>query len=150
MLTTLTRLQSVPFPRLMPFLQSVPLPNIVPPLQEVREAVERDMRGLWAGMDALRLQELPAANDETVAPEPVAAPPARAFRPPLGWISLAVAAGFFAALGFAQVQIQHHLSPTEQQQPHKARAATRKHKKLRRILRPERTNYSRTDYSRGT
>ena len=72
---TLTRFQSVPLPRFL--LQSMPLPRIVPPLHDVREAVERDMRGLWAGMEAFRLHELPAANDETLAPEPVAVPPAR-------------------------------------------------------------------------
>lgn len=140
---TLTRLPSVPLPRLMPLLQSVPLPKLVP-LHDVRDAVERDMRGLWAGVEAFRLHELPAANDETVAPEPVAAAPARAFHPPLGWISLAVAGALFATLGFAQFQLQHHLSPTVQQ-PQKLHPATRKHKKLRRSPRPERT-----DYSRGT
>jgi len=140
---TLIRLQSVPLPWLMPLLrQSVPLPKIVPPLHDVREAVERDMRGLWAGMEAFH--ELPAANDETLAPEPVVAPPARAFHPPLGWISLAAAGALFATLGFAQFQLQRHLSPTVQQ-PQKQRPATRKNKKLRRSPRPERT-----DYSRGT
>ena len=141
---TLTRFQSLPLPRLVPLLQSMPLPKIAPPLHDVREAVERDMRGLWAGMDAFRLHELPAANDETLAPEPVAVPPARAFHPPLGWISLAAAGALFATLGFAQFQLQRQLSPTVQQ-PQKQRPATRKNKKLRRSPRPERT-----DYSRGT
>lgn len=139
---TLTRLQ-VPLPRWMPLFQSVPLPKIVPPLHDVREAVERDMRALWSGVDALGLHELPAANDETLLPEPVAEPAARAFRAPLGWISLAAAGALFAALGFAQIQLQHHLSPTVQQ-PQKARTV-RKHNKLRRVRPPERT-----DYSRGT
>jgi hypothetical protein len=141
---TLTRLQSVPLPRWMPLFQSVPLPNIVPPLHDVREAVGRDMRGLWAGMDALRLHEMPAANDEPVAAEPIPASPARTFRPPLGWVSLAAAGALFAALGFAQIQLQRRLAPTVQQQPQKARAV-RKHNKLRRVRPPERT-----DYSRGT
>lgn len=141
---TLPRFQSVPLPRLMPLLQSVPLPKIVPPLQDVREAVERDMRGLLAGMEAFGLHELPAANDETLPSGPVVAPPARAFHPPLGWISLAAAGALFATLGFAHFQVQRHLSPTVQQ-PQKPRPATRKQKKLRRAPRPERT-----DYSRGT
>jgi len=139
----LTRFQSVPLPRLMPLLHSVPLPSLVP-LHDMREAVERDMRGLWAGVEAFRLHELPAANDEMVVPQPAATPRVRAFRPPLGWISLAVAGVLFAALGFAQMHLQRHLSGTVQQ-PQKSRPATRKQKKLRRVRIPERT-----DYSRGT
>jgi hypothetical protein len=140
---TLTRLQS-PFPRLMPLLQSVPLPKFVP-LHDVREAVERDMRGLLAGMEALRLHDLPAANDETVAPPPTAAAKTHAYRPPLGWISLAAVGALFAALGFAQIQVQRHLSSPAVQQPQKPHTAARKHKKLRRVRLPEQT-----DYSRGT
>jgi hypothetical protein len=138
----LTRLQSVALPRLPPLPK---LPTLLPPLQDVREAVEKDMRGLWAGMEALRLHDLPAANEPTYAPEPpVAAAPARSWRPPLGWVSLAAAGALFAALGFAQIEVQHRLGPTVQQvqQP---RPATRRHKKLRRVRPPERT-----DYSRGT
>jgi hypothetical protein len=152
---TLSRLQSVPLPKLMPFLQSVPLPKLMPflqsvplpklvPLHDVREAVENDMRGLFAGMEALSLHELPAANDETLVTEPVTTAPVRAFHPPLGWISLAAAGALFATLGFAQIQVQRHLSPTVQQ-PQKPRPATRKQKKVRRIRNPDRT-----DYSRGT
>ncbi|HWE25872.1 MAG TPA: hypothetical protein VG496_18195 [Myxococcales bacterium] len=140
---TLTRLPSVPFPRLLPLLQSVPLPTLTP-FYEVRDAVERDMRGLWAGVDALGLHELSAANDETLLPEPAAAPRVRTFRPPLGWISLAAAGALFATLGYAQIQLQRHLSPTVQQ-AQKPPAAKRKHKKVRRVRQPERT-----DYSRGT
>ena len=138
----LTRFQSVALPRLPPLPK---LPPLLPPLQDVREAVENDVRGLWAGMEALRLHDLPAANEPTYAPElPVAAPPARSWRPPLGWVSLAAAGALFAALGFAQIELQHRLAPTAQpaQQP---RQATRKHRKLRRVRPPERT-----DYSRGT
>jgi hypothetical protein len=137
----LTRFQSVALPRLPPLPK---LPPLLPPLQDVREAVQRDMRGLWAGMEALRLHELPAANDPMIAPESVAAAvPVRAWRPPLGWVSLAAAGALLAALGFAQIEVQHRLSPTVQQ-VEKPRAAPRKHKKLHRV-RPERT-----DYSRGT
>jgi hypothetical protein len=139
----LMRLQSVPLPRLAPLLQGVPLPTLAP-LHDVRDAVERDMRGLWAGMEALRLHELRAANDETVAIALAAAPVERRFRPPLGWVSLAFAGALFAALGFAQTEVQRHLAPTVQQ-PQKPRSATRKQKKVRRVRAPDRT-----DYSRGT
>jgi hypothetical protein len=138
----LSRIQSVALPRLPPLPK---LPPLLPPLQDMREAVEKDVRGLWAGMDALRLHELSAANEPTYVPEPpVTATVARAWRPPLGWVSLAAAGALFAALGFAQIEVQHRLAPTAQpvQQP---RPATRKHKKLRRVRPPERT-----DYSRGT
>ena len=141
----LTRLQSVPLPKLLPPLSKLPALPKLPPLPDVREAVQRDMRALWAGMEALRLPEVAAANEPTYAPEPpVAATVARAWRPPLGWVSLAAAGALFAALGFAQIEVQHRLAPTAQpaQQP---RPATRKHKKLRRVRPPERT-----DYSRGT
>ena len=41
----------------------------LPPLQDMRQAVERDVRGLWSGIDALRLHDLPAANEPTFAPK---------------------------------------------------------------------------------
>ena len=138
----LTRFQSVALPRLPPLPK---LPPLLPPLQDVREAVQRDMRGLWAGMEALRLHDLPAANEPTFTSEwAAAAVPVRSWRPPLGWVSLAAAGALLAALGFAQIEVQHRLSPTVQQ-VQQARPATRKHKKLRRVRPPERT-----DYSRGT
>ena len=150
----LMRPQSVPFPKLPPLLKLPPLPRLLlpklPPLHDVREAVQRDMRGLWSGMEALRFHDLPAANDPSFAAEPSFAPelsvaaPVVAWRPPLGWISLAAAGVLFAALGFAQMEVQRRLSPSVQQ-TQQQRPATRKHKKLRRVRTPERT-----DYSRGT
>jgi len=144
----LMRLHSVPFPKL-PALPKLPLPKLAP-LHDVREAVQRDMRGLWSGMDALRLHELPAANEPMFAPEPAFAPEpspppaARAWRPPLGWISQAAAGLLFAVLGLAQIEVQMRLSPSVQH-TQQERPATRKHKKPRRVRPPERT-----DYSRGT
>jgi hypothetical protein len=127
---------------LLPPLRDVPLPKI-PPLHEMRVAVERDVRGLWAGVEALRLHELPAGNQATLAreTEPAAEKP---WRPPLGWISLAVAGALLATLGFAQILVQRRLSPTVQADTQKSRPSTRKQKKLRR------TRPDRTDYSRGT
>jgi hypothetical protein len=140
----LTRFQSVPLPRLPLLPRLPPLPKL-PPLHDMREAVERDMRGLWAGMEAFRsFHEVPAANEATFTPEPAPPTPARPWRPPLGWISLAAAGALFAALGYAQIHVQRRLAPTVQQ-PQKSHPATRKQKKLRRVRLPERT-----DYSRGT
>jgi hypothetical protein len=140
----LTRLQSVPLPKLLPPLSKLPALPKLPPLHDVRDAVQRDMRALWAGMEALRLSEVAAANEPTYAPEPAPAAPSPAWRPPLGWISLAAAGTLLTTLGFAQIELQRRLSPSVQQvqQP---RPATRKQKKLRRVRLPDRT-----DYSRGT
>jgi hypothetical protein len=128
---------------LLPRLPDVPLPPLAP-LQDVRQAVERDMRALWAGMDALLLHDLPAANEPTFAPK-LQRVMQRGWHLPLGWISLAAGAAFLAALGFAQMQFQRHLAPTVKVEPQKARPSTRKQKHLRRARAPERT-----DYSRGT
>jgi len=116
----------------------------LPPLYDVRDAVERDVRGLWAGVEALGLHELPAANEPTFAPglERVMQ---RGWRPPLGWISLAAAGALLGGLGFAQMKVQRHLAPSVRAEPQKARASRRKQKNLRRARLPERT-----DYSRGT
>ncbi|HEX9604092.1 MAG TPA: hypothetical protein VF973_10105 [Myxococcales bacterium] len=127
----------------LPRLQDVSLTRL-PPLPDVREAVERDVRGLWAGVEALGLHELPAANEPTFAPE-LERVMQRGWRPPLGWISLAAAGALLAGLGFAQMKVQRHLPPSVKVEPQKARASTRKQKKLRRTRIPERT-----DYSRGT
>jgi hypothetical protein len=125
---------------LLPRLHDVSL--TLPPLPDVKDAVERDVRGLWAGVEALRLHELPAANEPTFAPE-LERVMQRGWRPPLGWISLAAAAALLAGLGFAQIQVQRHFAPTVRAETQRARPSTRKHKIHR--ARPERT-----DYSRGT
>jgi hypothetical protein len=126
-------------------LHDVPLPRLPPALNEVREAVQQDVRGLWAGMEALRLQYLPAANEVTFAPG-LRSAVERPWRPPLGWISLAAAGALLAGLGFAQLQVQRHLQPTAQVEPQKKRAPAHGQKKLRRVrIRPP----DRTDYSRG-
>lgn len=114
----------------------------IPPLFEMRQAVERDVRGLWSGIDALRLHDLPAANEPTFAPKLERAM-RRGWQPPLGWISLAVAAALFAGLGFAQMQVQRHLAPAVKAEPQKPRPSTRQSKKLRRAPPPDRTEYSR-------
>jgi len=114
----------------------------LPPLQDVREAVESDVRGLWAGVEALRLHDLPAANEPTFAPQ-LERVMQRGWRPPLGWISLAAAGALLAGLGFAQMRVQRHFATVVRADPQKARAS--KQKKLRRARFPQRT-----DYSRGT
>jgi len=114
----------------------------LPPLQDVREAVESDVRGLWAGVEALRLHDLPAANEPTFAPQ-LERVMQRGWRPPLGWISLAAAGALLAGLGFAQMRVQRHFTTVVRADPQKARAS--KQKKLRRARFPQRT-----DYSRGT
>lgn len=124
-------------------LPDVSLPRL-PPFQDVGQAVRRDVRGLWSGVEALGLHELPAANEPTFAPR-LEQVMQRGFRPPLGWISLAAGAAFLAGLGFAQIQVQRHLAPTVRPEPQRARPSTRKQKKLPRPHSPERT-----DYSRGT
>jgi hypothetical protein len=130
---------------LLPRLPDVAIPRLpLPPLQDMRQAVERDMRGLWAGMDALLLDDLPAANEPTFAPK-LERVMQRGWRLPLGWISLAAGAAFLATLGFAQMQFQRHVSPTVKAEPQKTRPSTRKQKHLRRARPPDRT-----DYSRGT
>ena len=48
-------------------LREVSLPNL-PPLQDVGDAVRRDVKGLWSGIEALGLHDLPAANEPTFAP----------------------------------------------------------------------------------
>ena len=48
-------------------LPDVSLPRL-PPFQDVGQAVRRDVRGLWSGVEALGLHELPAANEPTFAP----------------------------------------------------------------------------------
>jgi hypothetical protein len=124
---------------LRPRLHDVSLTRL-PPLHDVREAVERDVRGLWAGFEALSLHELPAANEPTFAPE-LERVMQRGWRPPLGWISLAAAGGLLAGLGFAQMKVQRHLAPSVRVEQQKARAS--KQKKLPRARIAERTDYSR-------
>ena len=114
----------------------------LPPLPDVRQAVQRDVRGLWSGFVALRLHELPAANEPTFAPE-LEQVMRQGWRPPLGWISLAAAGALFAGLGFAQMQVQRHLAPVVKAAPQRARPWTRKQKKLPRARPLERTGYSR-------
>ena len=114
----------------------------IPPLQDVQQAVRRDVRGLWSGIDALWLHHLPAANEPTFAPE-LERVMQRGWRPPLGWSSLAAAAALFAGLGFAQIQVQRHLAPTVKAEPQKSRPSTRHSKKLRRPPALDRTEYSR-------
>jgi hypothetical protein len=114
----------------------------LPPLQDMQQAVRRDVRALWSGFDALRLHELPAANEPTFAPE-LERVMQREWRPPLGWISLAAAGALLAGLGFAQIQVQRHLAPVVKAGPHRARPSVRKQKKLRRARLPEQTAYSR-------
>ncbi|HYR19445.1 MAG TPA: hypothetical protein VEQ15_08130 [Myxococcales bacterium] len=112
----------------------------LPPLHDVREAVGRDVRGLWAGVEALGLHELPAANEPTFAPR-LERVMQRGWRPPLGWISLAAAGALLAGLGFAQMKVQRHLTTAVRAEPQKARAS--KQKKLPRARIVERTAYSR-------
>jgi len=129
---------------LLPRLHEVPLSRLsLPPLQDMRQAVERDVRGLWAGMDALLLDDLPAANEPTFAPK-LERVMQRGWHLPLGWISLAAAAAFLAAVGFAQMQFQRHLAPTVKVDSQKARPGTRKQKHLRRARPLDRTDYSAT------
>ena len=116
----------------------------LPPFQDVGQAVRRDVRGLWSGMEALGLHDLPAANEPIFAPK-LERVMQRGWQPPLGWISLAAAGALLAGLGFAQMQVQRHLAPTVRAEPLRARPSTRKQKKLPRPRPPERT-----DYSRGT
>jgi len=123
----------------LPSLHDVPLPKL-PPLHEVREAMEEDVRGLWAGVEALRPHDAPAANEETSAPAPAARPP---WRPPLGWISLAAAGALLAGLGLAQMEVQRHLRRPPAAQ-HQKRATPRKYKKLHRERVPNRTDFSRS------
>jgi len=124
-------------------LREVSLPNL-PPLQDVGDAVRRDVKGLWSGIEALGLHDLPAANEPTFAPA-LERVMQRGWRPPLGWVSLAAAAAFLAGAGFAQIHVRRHLVPTVKAEPQRARPSTRKHKNLRRLHVQERT-----DYSRGT
>jgi len=122
----------------------LPEPSLakIPPLFEMRQAVERDVRGLWSGLDALSLHDLPAANEPTFAPK-LERVMQRGWQPPLGWVSLAAAAALFAGLGFAQMQVQRHLAPAIKAEPQKPRPSTRQPKKLRRTLPLDRTEYSR-------
>jgi hypothetical protein len=124
---------------LLPRLHDVSLTRL-PPLPDVRDAVERDVRGLWAGFEALGLHQLPAANEPTFAPE-LDRVMQRGWRPPLGWVSLAVAGAVLAGVGFAQMKVQRHLAPSVRAEAQKARAS--KQKKLPRARFVERTNYSR-------
>ena len=124
---------------LLPRLPEVSLARI-PPLQDMRQAVRRDMRGLWSGFDALGLHELPAANEPTFAPE-LERVMQRGWRLPLGWVSLAVAAGLLAGLGFAQMEVQRHFTPVVKAEPQRSQPSTRKQKRLPRA-RPERTAFS--------
>jgi len=124
---------------LLPRLAEVSLARI-PPLQDMRQAVQRDVRGLWSGFDALGWHQLPAANEPTFAPE-LERLMQRGWRPPLGWVSLAVAAGLLAGLGFAQMQVQRHFTPVVKVEPQRSRPSTRKQKRLPRA-RPERTAFS--------
>ena len=122
----------------LPGLHHVPLPKL-PPLQEVRAAVEEDVRGLWAGVEALGVHE-PAANEEPPAPAE------RPWRPPLGWISLAAVGALLAGLGLAQIEVRRHLwrpAPALQVQVQK-RIPPRTQKKLRRVRVPNRTDFSRS------
>jgi len=112
----------------------------LPPLHDMRQAVERDVRGLWSGIDALWLHDLPA-NEPTFVPK-LERVMQRGWRPPLGWASLAAAAALFAGLGFAQIQVQRRLAPVIKAEPQKSRPSTRQSKKLRRPA-PDRTEYSR-------
>ena len=114
----------------------------LPPLQDMRQAVERDVRGLWSGIDALWLHDLPAANEPTFAPK-LERVMQSGWRPPLGWASLAAAAALFAGLGFAQIQVQRRLAPAIKAEPQKSRPSTRHSKKLRRPPALDRTEYSR-------
>src|SRR5467141_1133143 len=126
---------------LLPRLPEVSLPRL-PPFQDVGQAVRRDVRALWSGVEALGLHELPAANEPTFAPR-LERVMQRGWRPPLGWISLAAAGALLAGLGFAQMRVQRHFTTVVRADPQKARAS--KQKKLRRARFPQRT-----DYSRGT
>jgi len=128
---------------LLPRLPEVSFTRL-PPFQDMGQAVRRDVRGLWSGIDALGLHDFPAANEPTFAPE-LERVMQRGWRPPLGWVSLAAAAAFLAGVGFAQIQVQRHLAPAVRPEPQRARPSTRKQKKLPRPHPPERT-----DYSRGT
>ena len=128
---------------LLPRLPEVSFTRL-PPFQDMGQAVRRDVRGLWSGIDALGLHDLPAANEPTFAPR-LERVMQRGWQPPLGWISLAAAAALLAGLGFAQIQVQRHLAPAVRLEPQRARPSTRKQKKLPRPHPPERT-----DYSRGT
>ena len=113
----------------------------LPPLQDMRQAVERDVRGLWSGVDALWLHDLPAANEPTFAPK-LERVMQTGWRPPLGWVSLAAAAALFAGLGFAQIQVQRHFVPAVKAEPKKPRPSMRKQKRLARARAPDRTEYS--------
>jgi len=128
---------------LLPRLSDVSFAQ-VPPLQDMKQAVERDMRALWAGVDVLRLQQLPAANEPTFVPK-LERVMQRGWQPPLGWISLAAAGALLAGLGFAQMQMQRHFAPTVKADAQRVRGSTRQQKKIRRTRPPEKT-----DYSRGT
>ena len=116
----------------------------VPPLQDMKQAVERDMRALWAGVEALRLHDLPAANEPTFAPR-LERIMQRGWHLPLGWISRAAAAALLAGLGFAQMQVKRAFAPGVRAETQRARPSTRKQKTLRRTRPVEKT-----DYSRGT
>src|SRR5207244_10712753 len=94
---------------LLPRLPEVSFTRL-PPFQDMGQAVRRDVRGLWSGIDALGLHDLPAANEPTFAPE-LERVMQRGWRPPLGWDSLAAAAACLAGGGFARSQGHRHLPP---------------------------------------
>src|SRR2546430_17154463 len=115
---------------LLPRLPEVSLTRL-PPFQDMGQAVRRDVRGLWSGIDALGLHDFPAANEPTFAPE-LERVMQRGWGPPLGWGSLGGGAPVLAGVGFSQIQGQPHLSPGRRPEPQGEGAATREPKKLTR------------------